>query len=173
MIDRMQSDNGNNPLRDQILDLLANSSTSADEDLAALLQCADQIRNRRIVERTVKECGLKLARFLSDNSLELYYDLKRGRHDVGYISKGWGEPGFRVGDVIEIPRTNIPSFKEHVFSLLNFCAVRGVSISFEEKDNMFEIQMDAVIYSDGFNKKVFEQVLHYLNVCVERVNDLI
>jgi hypothetical protein len=169
----MKSNGDSNPLRDELLDLLAKSSTSSDEDLSALLQCADQIRNRRIVERTAKECGLRLDRFLSDEILELYYDLKRGRHDVGYISKGWKDPGFRIGDVVEMSKTSIQSFKEHVFPLLKFCAVRGVGITFEEKEDVVEIQMDSVIYPDGFNKKVFEQVLHYLNDCVERVNGLI
>ena len=38
---------------------------------------------------------------------------------------------------------------------------------------MVEVQMDSVIYSDGFNKKVFEQVLHELNACVEKANELL
>jgi hypothetical protein len=33
--------------------------------------------------------------------------------------------------------------------------------------------MDSVIYKDGFNRKVFEQVLHHLNLCVERAETLL
>jgi len=30
----------------------------------------------------------------------LYYDITRGRHDMGYIAKGWEDPGFRIGDLV-------------------------------------------------------------------------
>jgi hypothetical protein len=159
-----------NPLRDRIFEVLRNSSTSVEEDLTALLQCASQIRNRMLVEQTAKECGLKLSGFRTNDDLELYYDLRQGRHDVGYISKGWEDPGFRVGDLVEVPKANIPAVKAQAFNLLKFCATRGVVLTFEQKAGLVEIQMDSVIYSDGFNKKVFEQVLHYLNECVEKTH---
>lgn len=54
--------------------------------------------------------------------LELYYDLKQGRHAVGYIAKGWEEPGFRVGEIVEVPKWKIADMKEHVYVLLQFCA---------------------------------------------------
>jgi hypothetical protein len=161
-----------NPLREQIFEVLRNSPTSAEEDLTALLQCAAHIRNRIIVEQTAKECGLRLSGFRTNDDLELYYDLKQGRHDVGYISKGWDDPGFRVGDLIKVPKANIPALKAHAYDLLKFCATRGVVVTFEENADVVEVQMDSVIYSDGFNKKVFEQVLSYLNGCVEKAATL-
>jgi len=173
MVSRMRFDNDSNPLRDQIFDVLRKSPSSADEDLTALLQCAAHIRNRIIVEQTAKECGLRLSGLRVNDELELYYDLKQGRHDVGYISKGWDDPGFRVGDLVQVPKANIPALKMHAYALLKFCATRGVVVTIEEKTDLVEIQMDSVIYSDGFNRKVFEQVLHYLNVCVEKVEELI
>jgi hypothetical protein len=169
---RLRFEEDGNPLRNQIFEVLRNSRTSAEEDLAALLQCAAHIRNRIIVEQTARECGLKLSGFRANDDLELYYDLKQGRHDVGYISKGWDDPGFRVGDLVEVPNANIPALKTHAYALLKFCATRGIVVTIEEKSEAVEIQMDSVIYSDGFNRKVFEQVLHYLNVCVEKAEEL-
>src|SRR3972149_11231655 len=104
----MRFENDGNPLRDQIFEVLRNTRTTAEDDLTALLQCAAHIRNRIVVEQTAKECGLRLSGFRTNDDLELYYDLKQGRHDVGYISKGWDDPGFRVGDLVEVPKTNIP-----------------------------------------------------------------
>ena len=89
----------NNLLRQQIFALLRESLTSVEEDLDALSQCVVHIRNRKIVEGIARECGLTPARFLANEALELYYDIKRGRHEMGYISKGWEDPGFRIGDL--------------------------------------------------------------------------
>lgn len=40
------------------------------------------------------------------------------------------------------------------------------------KDSI-EIQMDSVIYSDGFNKKTFISTLETLHECVEKAKELI
>ncbi len=160
-------------LRDEIFALLENSGTTYGEDLSALLQCADQIRNRQIVQQTAKECGLKLSRFISNDCLELYYDIKQGRHAVGYISKGWGEPGFRVGDVIIVPKANRPLVKAAAYTLLSFCATRGVVLTFNDTADGVEIHMNSSIYTDGFNGKVFEQSLGCLNDCVEKAEKLL
>jgi len=100
---RMLPSDGDNPLRDQIFALLNIKKVPVEKALEALSQCQAHITNRILVERTAKECGLRLSRFLTNKDLELYYDLKQGRHDVGYISKGWNDPGFRVGDLFYIP----------------------------------------------------------------------
>ena len=166
-------ENDGNPLRDQIFEVLRNSRTSAEDDLTALLQCAAHIRNRIVVEQTAKECGLRLSGFRTNCDLELYYDLKQGRHDIGYVSKGWNDPGFRVGDLVEVPKANIPALTAHAYALLKFCATRGVAVTLEETANAVEVQMGSVIYSDGFNKKVFAQALQELNACVEKAQQLI
>jgi hypothetical protein len=67
-------------LRDQIFALLNKKKASFEDALRALSQCEAHIQNRVIVEKIAKECGLKLAGFLANDELELYYDLKRGRH---------------------------------------------------------------------------------------------
>lgn len=141
--------------------------------LKVLTQCQSHIKNRIIVEAILKECGVTLSGFRTNEHLELYYDLKHGRHDVGYISKGWDDPGFRVGDIIEVSKWNNADMKEHLYALLTYCATRGVSVTIEEKETSIEMQLDSVIYLEGLNKRVFEQVLHYLQKCVEKADELI
>lgn len=170
---RMNFKDDGNSLRDRIFDLLQNSRTSVEEDLVALQQCTSQIRNRLIIEQTAKECGFKLSRFITNDDLELYYDIKQGRHDFGYISKGWDDPGFRVGDLIKVPRANNTVLQTAAYKLLSFCAIQGVVLTIKETSEGVEIHMDSVIYKDGFNRKVFEQVLHHLNLCVERAETLL
>jgi hypothetical protein len=82
-----------NLLRDHILAILTGSTTTVTEDLDALAQCVAQIRNRMVIGGVARECGLTLAGFLTNDALELLYDIKRGRHDLGYIAKGWEDPG--------------------------------------------------------------------------------
>jgi len=168
---RLRFENDGNPLRDRIFEVLRNSGTSAEDDLTALLQCAAHIRNRILVEQTA--CGLKLSGFRADDDLELYYDLKRGRHDLGYISKGWDDPGFRVCDILSVSKDNIGKVRANAYLLLKFCATRGVVLTVEEEAGSIQLQMESVIYSDGFNKSVFSQALHHLNLCVEKAQQLI
>ena len=169
---RMLRSDSDNPLRDEIFALLNSKKASNGKALEALSQCQSQIVNRILVQRTVKECGLKLTRFLANKDLELYYDLKQGRHDVGYISKGWGDPGFRVGDLLDVPNRKLPQLKDNIVAILKFCATRGVSVTIEETKGGMQLLMDCVIYSDGFNKKVFGQALRQLNACVEKTEEL-
>lgn len=167
-----RSEEEGNKLRDRIFGVLRNSRTSAEEDLTALLHCAAHIANRTIVEQTAKECGLRPCNLQANNDLELYFDLKDGRQDVGYISKGWEDPGFRVGDLVSVPRSRIGKLRANSYRLLKFCATRGVTLTMEEKEVSIVLHMDSVIYSDGFNKSVLTQVVHYLRICVEKAEEL-
>src|SRR3990172_4252790 len=81
-----------NLLRHHILAMLNGSTTTVTEDLDALAQCVAHIRNRTIIGDIARECGLTLAGFLTNDALEVYYDIRRGRHDMGYFSKGWEDP---------------------------------------------------------------------------------
>ena len=141
--------------------------------MRALSQCEAHIRNRKMVEKIAKECGLKLSRFLANDELELYYDLKRGRHDMGYISKGWEDPGFRIGDLIEIEKWKEESFKANAYEILRFCATNGIVMTVEETKDTITLQMEGVIYSEGFNKDTFLKTLETLNECIERAKTLI
>ena len=160
-------------LRDQIFALLNKKKASFEDALKALSQCEAHIQNRVMVEKIAKECGLKLSRFLANEELELYYDLKRGRHDMGYISKGWEDPGFRIGDLIEIEKSKEELFKGNAYEILRFCATNGIVLTVEETKDTITLQMEGVIYSEGFNKDTFLKTLETLNECIEKAETLI
>jgi len=159
-------------LRSKIFRVVTDADAPVAEVLKALAQCQAHIENRMIVEQTLKECGLRPSGFIANEHLELYYDIAHGKRELGYISKGWDDPGFRVGNIVEVPKWKIAALKEHAYALLKHCATRGVVMTVKENDDdSVELQMDSVIYSDGFNKKVLGQVLHYLTECVQRAHD--
>ncbi|HSB03661.1 MAG TPA: hypothetical protein VLK23_00610 [Thermodesulfobacteriota bacterium] len=160
-------------LRDQIFALLNKKKASFEDALRALSQCEAHIQNRVIVEKIAKECGLKLAGSLVNDELELYYDLRRGRHDMGYISKGWEDPGFRIGDLIEIEKWKEESFKVNAYEILRFCATNGIVLTVQETKDTIALQMEGVIYNQGFNKDTFSKTLETLNECIEKTQELL
>ncbi|NLB54638.1 MAG: hypothetical protein GX811_02515 [Lentisphaerae bacterium] len=173
MVKSRLSSNDAKSLRSKIFKLVNDADAPAAEVISALAQCQAHIQNRMIVEQTLKECGFRPTGFNANEHLELYYDIAQGKNEVGYISKGWDDPGFRVGDVIEVSKWKITALKEHAYTLLKYCATRGVVMTVEENDDdSVMLQMDSVIYSDGFNKKVFAQVIHYLNECTTKAEQL-
>jgi hypothetical protein len=165
--------NNENALRREIFSLLSKSKTSVEQDLKVLSQCASHIRNTTLVEKTAKARRLKLSGFLVTDVLELYYDLKSGQQDVGYISKGWEDPGFRIGDMIVVPKSKAAQFKATVREIRKFCATNGIVMTVKRTKDSIEIQMDGVIYSEGFNKKTFMNTLDTLRECVSKARSLI
>jgi hypothetical protein len=160
-------------LRRQVFCLLGKSKTSVEQDLTVLTQCASHIRNTMRIEKAARACKLKLSGFLVSDVLELYYDLKRGREEMGYISKGWEEPGFRIGDLIAVPKSKSRRLKACLPQIRKFCATNGIAMTVKKTKESIEIQMDGVIYSEGFNKKTFLNTLDTLHECVERTEELI
>lgn len=160
-------------LRDQIFALVRDSTTSLEEDVQALSHCAAHIRNRTIIGDIARECGLTLAGFLTNDALELYYDIRRGRHDMGYIAKGWEDPGFRIGDLVEIDPWEADILKANTPHIIRFCATNGIAMTVQETPTTITIQLDGVIYSEGFNRDTFLKTLDSLNACVEKIHALI
>lgn len=159
-------------VREKLFAVLIDSGVSANDALKVLSQCQAHIRNTIMVETIAKECGLKVSGFRANEHLELYYDLKRGRHEMGYISKGWDDPGFRIGDLVKIPKQKLAVFKSSVLKILKFCTTNGIGMTVEQEKDTIEIQMDGVIYSEGFNKTTFMKTLETLNECVEKAEDM-
>jgi len=129
--------------------------------------------SKPLVEQTAASCKIELSRFLSNEHLELYYDMSRDGIDLGYISKGRKDPGFRIGDLIEIPRFREPIFTAVAARIRSLCASNGLGMTVNESEDTVEIQMDAVIYADGFNKKTFRQTVETVHECAEKVRKML
>ena len=159
-------------LRGKILSVLQESVTTPVQNAKCLLQCVSLFRNQVLLQETAKELQIQLEAGACDSAvLELYYDLSRGQNSIGYISKGWDDPGFRVGEVVDVLADRLTA--ETLKDLLNFCAVQGVAFTIAESNpGLIELRMDSVIYSEGFNKDVLRQVLECLSLCVEKARSL-
>lgn len=153
--------------------MLSKSKTPAEGWLKILSQCTAQVRNKTIVERIAQECDLTLSGFRSDATLELYFDIARGRQDLGYIAKGREDPGFRIGDLIQVPQSKAFTLIANAFQAMKICATNGIGISVQETADRIELQLDGVIYSEGFNRDTFVKTLDTLNECVLRSGPLL
>jgi hypothetical protein len=162
-----------NGLRRKLLAVLSAAELPAGSQMKVLNECRSQLEARRAVERVASEAGLSLSHFLTNDALELYYEIKRGRHDLGYISKGWDDPGFRVGDVRAFQEFHGVHFIWTGPEIKRYCATNGIGITVAQHGETTEIHLDGVIYREGFNKHTFTKTLGTLRECVERVQTLI
>ena len=130
-----------------------------------------QEATRKLVWHTLNRCGFRTSGFDTNEHLELFYNIEtRDKHDVGFIAKGWEDSGFRIGNVIKLPMARIKAKQDQLPALMNYCATRGVAVTGEKlAGNIFEFDLDSVIYVDGFNKKVLYQVLESLSECTDKV----
>ncbi len=172
-----QGTNGNgsngNVLREQIFEILRQSKTPEDGWLKILSQCTARVRNKTIVERIAQECDLTLSGFRSDATLELYFDLAGGQQDLGYIAKGWDDPGFRLGDLIAVPQPKALTLITNAFQVMKLCATNGIGISVQETADSIELALDGVIYTEGFNRETFRKTLGTLRETVQKVRALV
>jgi len=160
-------------LRDQILNLIKTQSNSHDKIIKVLNECRNYYIDQAILEKTAKESGFQLSNFQSNQNLEMIFDISKGRYDIGYISKGWNDPGFRVGNLLIIPNAQMHALQNCIMKIMNICAVRGFSATITNQKEFVELHIDSVVYSEGFNQKVFVQVVDNLNECVEKTNELL
>jgi hypothetical protein len=161
-----------NGLRRKLLAALNAAELPARSKTKVLNECRSQFENRRTVEGAAAEAGLTLLHFLTNDALELYYEIKRGRHDLGYISKGWDDPGFRVGEVLAFQELQGVHFIWTGPEIKRYCATNGIGITFEQQGETTTLYLDGVIYAEGFNHATFLHTLEAINQCVEHIESL-
>lgn len=131
-----------------------------------------QDRNRALIKRIAQDCQLALSGFRANEHLEIYYDINRGEQELGFISKGWDDPGFRIGDLIILPITKIDDFKSNVNEILAYCATNGMVITTSIEQEGFVIAIDGIIYCGGVNRLTLSAILITLRDCIEKVHSI-
>ena len=159
------------PLRDRIMDIVDEEPASINDILKTLKQCSSHIKNTIQVSEIIKQNGLSYKKFITNDKLELYYDLVRPEDntakDLGYIAKGWDDPGFRIGDVIDFEDLEESEFRGYIDAIYPECANQGIITHIKEEGNGFIMQLEGLIYSEGFNTETFNQTLQALTETVE------
>jgi len=159
------------PLRDQIMTLVnKNEAISSDDGVRALKQCVSHIQNTIQVEQIIVQSGLSYDELITNDKLELYFNLVRlsDTKKVGYIAKGWDDPGFRIGDVINLEdQEESEQFKDCITEISRNCTSKGILMTVKEDGNGYIINLEGLIYTEGMNKDTFNKTLEALIECAE------
>ncbi len=154
--------------RVSVLAAIANSDLESDDAVTVLAQITRQIANKSSVLSTTAAAGYEATNYSCNKDLELYFDLQHGERSVGYISKGWDDPGFRIGEIIVLEGSGKRTGK-WVDELRDYCATNGIALTLYPTDGGTEVRLESVLYAEGFNTSVLAGSLDSLRNCRRKV----
>lgn len=134
--------------------------------LSALSYCRNQFEDRTIVETAILVSGCSATGFLCNEDMELYYDIAKDGQEVAFISKGWDDPGFRLGELVTVPG----DIAGRLDDVKNYCDTNGVVMSSQKNEEAdYEVVLELVIYCTGFDGRTFAQALSTLIDCSDKL----
>jgi hypothetical protein len=140
-----------------------------------LQQCAGYYHNQRLIQRCANELGLELAGGTANATLQVYYDIQRNGGDWGYISRGWDEPGFRIGQALDVPNDKLPEFRRHSERIIRNLAARGIVITIESMPEPAQAQLHLTLNlpDAGFNQNMLLESLANLFEATQQIKETI
>ncbi len=166
-------DDGKDDIKRRLNLWIEKQNLTEEETYSALEAILNQRKNIALVKKNAKNAGLKLERFISNKALEIYYDLLKKDRGVGYISKGWTDPGFRVGEYFELEK-GTPSFKEKFYTIHKLCSGNLISVGVSEKvPGKIGISLEIGIYQDGFTGKVLKSAVETIDETMRKIQQVI
>lgn len=129
----------------------------------------NQIRSIALVKNCARKSKLKLKKFITDEQLEVYFDVYRREKNICFLAKGWDDPGFRIGEIIKLDKNN-PDFKRNFYRTFEICSKDLISLGFfkQNKDYLW-ISLGVGIYYDGFNEKVLKDAAATLKSAADKI----
>ncbi len=166
-------DNGKDDVKKRLNAWIEKQNLTDEDAFKALEAILNQRKNVSLVRKNAKKAGLKLERFISNRALEVYFDMLIKGRNVGYISKGWDDPGFRIGEYFEMEK-GIPSFKEKFYKTFQLCSGNLISVSVSEKTpGRVGISLEIGIYQDGFSSKVLKSAVDTIESTMRKIKGLL
>ena len=168
----MSDDDSVHEGRSAVLSALERADLDLDETQAALELASRQLRTRSLAHAAAAAAGYELTETWGNPALELYADIRSGYRDVGFLAKGWEDPGFRVGDIVLLPYPEarlsgvLPALREQA-------ALRGVALTARESEGVVEIHLEQVLYQDGFNASALAGTLTGIGECRRLIEPLV
>lgn len=133
----------------------------------------NQLRSITMVKDCARKSKLKLKKFITDEYLEVYFDVYVRNKNLCFLAKGWDDPGFRVGEIIKLDKNN-PLFKRNFYRAFEICSEELISLGFfkQNKDYLW-ISLGVGIYYDGFNEKVFKDAAVTLKNAADKIREFL
>jgi len=155
---RFNNDTGLSPIK------LPGMDSSFYDDYAL-----NQIRSIALVKDCARKSKLKLKKFITDEQLEVYFDVYRREKNICFLAKGWDDPGFRIGEIIKLDK-NSTDFKKDFYRVFDICSKELISLGFfkQNKDYLW-LSLGIGIYYDGFNEKVLKDAAAALKSAADKI----
>ncbi|HTY04877.1 MAG TPA: hypothetical protein VMC86_00005 [Gemmatimonadales bacterium] len=126
--------------------------------------------HRRLARVLADEAGLVLSGFRTTRDLAVFSAINREQEDVGYLAKGWGDPGFRIGGTLTVPEGI--SLLWAGAKIRRFRAVHGMGVTFDQRGDTTEVQVDGVINLEGFTGRTMLRTVESLDECLRKIVEL-
>lgn len=118
------------------------------------------IRDIKRLGAAAKKTGLRLSGYQSDAEKALYLDVTYEGIGLGFVYRGWDDPGFGVGDVIMVSAENMPLFGALSGRIFSRLATDGLAVTVHPlPTGGCCLAITSAIYSPGFNARVFGATL--------------
>lgn len=117
---------------------------------------------KELVMKSARDAGCILLNHSSDEEHALYFDVQLAGEDVGCISRGWTDPGYRLLERVDLP---IFATKIWMVRLREFCATNGISLTRSADDPDTTVLLESVVYEEGFNAATLAKSLEALRDC--------
>jgi hypothetical protein len=109
---------------------------------------------------------------LTSASSAFYFDVFHHRWSLGYISRGWSDPGIRVGDLLFLPTRYRDALKPRIKTVLDACSGQGVSTQWIPHVKGVELHLWSPVYGHPPALEALHGALQSLQVCKRRVRRL-
>jgi len=176
-MNRLEEDEGQPSNETHVLLVRAATEWTDSEDNAEKLlrQCADYFRNKRLLRRYIRERGLTLANEDTTEKLQIYFEITFEKETLAFISRGWDESGFRLGQVLNISKSHELELRKHPKEISHFLASNGVAITADEDEakGLHYLNLTINIPDAGFNRETLLDALTVLTACVTRIKGII
>lgn len=133
-------------------------------DLGTVLRYAQQRKLQLQCERS--------QRSLTSAASAFYFDVFQRRQSLGYISRGWNDPGIRVGDLLFLPARYRDALKPRIKMVLDVCSGQGVSTHWVPNAKGVELHLWSPVYGHPPALEALHGALQSLQVCKRRVRRL-
>lgn len=107
-------------------------------------------------------------------TLQFYFDLSRDGQDLGFLSRGWDDPGIRMGDLLRVRGGRKAISPVDLRAVLEPGASNGVAFQIHEHtDGTLELELWVPVYGDVTRAEDLSQALKSLEKCKQRLGRII
>lgn len=157
-----------------ILVFLDKMGLPPDQAGGVLWRCFSHVRDKRMIEEIASEMELSLSGFQTNEDVEVYYDVGKAGRMIAYISKGWEDPGFRIGDMMVLDEKGLDAFRRKSDKVLNVCATQGIACgALAVEGEKLQLDFSICIYQEGFNGPTLARALETFELGMNKVRSLL